>query len=130
MGAALTYARRYALFTLVGIAGEDDLDAPDLCAPRTALGIGGIGGSRDGPEADRGANPSGSATGLRFRRVAAATAAPGTGSRRERRPVSARINRLRCGTVSWASSASCNRPRAQQAGRAGRLAAKNRAHRR
>lgn len=29
MGAALTYARRYALFALVGIAGEDDLDAPD-----------------------------------------------------------------------------------------------------
>ena len=41
MGAALTYARRYALFTLVGIAGEDDLDAPDLnakveAAPRVA----------------------------------------------------------------------------------------------
>src|SRR5665213_2919704 len=34
MGAALTYARRYALFTLVGIAGEDDLDAPDLTAPK------------------------------------------------------------------------------------------------
>lgn len=33
MGAALTYARRYALFTLVGIAGEDDLDAPDVAAP-------------------------------------------------------------------------------------------------
>jgi ERF superfamily len=33
MGAALTYARRYALFTLVGIAGEDDVDAPDLVAP-------------------------------------------------------------------------------------------------
>jgi ERF superfamily len=33
MGAALTYARRYALFTLVGIAGEDDLDAPDIAAP-------------------------------------------------------------------------------------------------
>jgi ERF superfamily len=30
MGAALTYARRYALFSLVGIAGDDDLDAPDL----------------------------------------------------------------------------------------------------
>ncbi len=30
MGAALTYSRRYSLFTLVGIAGEDDLDAPDL----------------------------------------------------------------------------------------------------
>ena len=38
MGAALTYARRYALFTLVGIAGEDDLDAPgsDHPAPATA----------------------------------------------------------------------------------------------
>jgi hypothetical protein len=35
MGAALTYARRYALFTLVGIAGEDDLDAPDFVAPTT-----------------------------------------------------------------------------------------------
>jgi ERF superfamily len=35
MGAALTYARRYALFTLVGIAGEDDLDAPDLITPTT-----------------------------------------------------------------------------------------------
>jgi hypothetical protein len=33
MGAALTYARRYALFTLVGIAGEDDVDAPNLTAP-------------------------------------------------------------------------------------------------
>jgi hypothetical protein len=33
MGAALTYARRYALFTLVGIAGEDDLDATDLLPP-------------------------------------------------------------------------------------------------
>lgn len=45
MGAALTYARRYALFALVGIAGEDDLDAPDLVAappaatkPQTAPG--------------------------------------------------------------------------------------------
>ena len=38
MGAALTYARRYALFTLVGIAGEDDLDAPDIPAePAPAL---------------------------------------------------------------------------------------------
>ena len=34
MGAALTYARRYALFTLVGIAGEDDVDAPDLLPPQ------------------------------------------------------------------------------------------------
>jgi ERF superfamily len=36
MGAALTYARRYALFTIVGIAGEDDLDAPDLDAKTDA----------------------------------------------------------------------------------------------
>ena len=38
MGAALTYARRYALFTLVGIAGEDDLDAPDICMPGPVTG--------------------------------------------------------------------------------------------
>src|SRR6266699_4490656 len=44
MGAALTYARRYALFALVGIAGEDDLDAPDLnCQP--GAGAGGSPGS-------------------------------------------------------------------------------------
>jgi hypothetical protein len=39
MGAALTYARRYALFTMVGIAGEDDLDSPDM--------------ANDGPKGDR-----------------------------------------------------------------------------
>jgi hypothetical protein len=38
MGAALTYARRYGLFTLVGIAGEDDLDAPDICMPAPVAG--------------------------------------------------------------------------------------------
>src|SRR6266702_2474728 len=48
MGAALTYARRYALFTLVGIAGEDDLDAPDLCAGPDAP-------SSTGPATDAGA---------------------------------------------------------------------------
>src|SRR6266481_1276073 len=36
MGAALTYARRYALFALVGIAGEDDLDAPDILGESAA----------------------------------------------------------------------------------------------
>src|SRR5438552_6249863 len=36
MGAALTYARRYGLFPLVGVAGEDDLDAPDLDADPSA----------------------------------------------------------------------------------------------
>jgi ERF superfamily len=44
MGAALTYARRYALFTLVGIAGEDDLDAPDL----PNLGLDGSARAADG----------------------------------------------------------------------------------
>jgi hypothetical protein len=42
MGAALTYAQPYALLTLVGIAGEDDLDAPDLGAggnPDTKPGV-------------------------------------------------------------------------------------------
>jgi hypothetical protein len=38
MGAALTYARRYSLFTLVGITGEDDLDAPDLMDPDPETG--------------------------------------------------------------------------------------------
>jgi len=37
MGAALTYARRYSLFTMVGIAGEDDLDAPDLMEPNPEI---------------------------------------------------------------------------------------------
>jgi hypothetical protein len=54
MGAALTYARRYALFTLVGIAGDDDLDAPDLIAPpgRTTAQS----GSRAGQGISRGGN--------------------------------------------------------------------------
>jgi hypothetical protein len=46
MGAALTYARRYALFTLVGIAGEDDLDAPDLVGNQLSVGVG-AGGQPD-----------------------------------------------------------------------------------
>jgi hypothetical protein len=53
MGAALTYARRYALFTLVGIAGEDDLDAPDLeAAPKAGT---------DRPSGPDGKKPSGHA---------------------------------------------------------------------
>ena len=39
MGAALTYARRYALFTMVGIAGEDDLDAPDVIDDQPKGGV-------------------------------------------------------------------------------------------
>src|SRR5262245_37375521 len=33
VGVAPTYPRRYAVSALVGIAGQDDLDAPDLSAP-------------------------------------------------------------------------------------------------
>jgi hypothetical protein len=55
MGAALTYARRYALFTLVGIAGEDDLDAPDLNANGSAQFKGGNSG-RPSPVGTTGAS--------------------------------------------------------------------------
>jgi hypothetical protein len=48
MGAALTYARRYALFTLVGIAGEDDLDAPDISGPAPVTGASITGSSTGG----------------------------------------------------------------------------------
>ena len=41
MGSALTYARRYALFTLVGLAGEDDLDAPALASEAAEPSSGG-----------------------------------------------------------------------------------------
>jgi ERF superfamily len=81
MGAALTYARRYALFTLVGIAGEDDLDAPDLAVPlspqngRPASKPGSNGqmqtataktlhGPRKGPNGDRSAVLSGEASAI------------------------------------------------------------------
>jgi predicted phage-related endonuclease len=53
MGAALTYARRYALFTLVGIAGEEDVDAPDHAVP----------GSQSGPIERGRANGSGALKG-------------------------------------------------------------------
>src|SRR5215470_530995 len=67
MGAALTYARRYALLTLVGIAGEDDLDVPDLC---------------DGPSSPSGDNRSFKPTDGQSR-VAVRT--PGNGSRSDRK---------------------------------------------
>src|ERR1700730_18575782 len=54
MGAALTYARRYALFTLVGIAGEDDLDAPDLCIPPPTAPVGADVSSRAAREGNAG----------------------------------------------------------------------------
>ena len=53
MGAALTCARRYSLFSLVGIAGEDDLDAPDLGAAPKA--------GSDQPSGPNGQKPNGHA---------------------------------------------------------------------
>jgi hypothetical protein len=49
MGAALTYARRYSLFALVGVAGEDDLDAPNLARVSAAPGVTGSTGSAGRP---------------------------------------------------------------------------------
>src|SRR5215469_1243569 len=88
MGAALTYARRYALFTLVGIAGEDDLDAPDLCAPAGALGRAGTPGSAgaggsDRPAVDR--SVDGPAGGLQ---LPPRTGGPSPRSREAREPTS------------------------------------------
>src|SRR5262249_54629576 len=61
MGAALTYARRYALFTLVGIAGEDDLDAPDLCVAPPTTGVGAAEAA-----GERGARPAAMTAALRL----------------------------------------------------------------
>ena len=78
MGAALTYARRYALFTLVGIAGEDDLDARDLTAPT---------GQASGAADTKASNPNGQMNG------AQSPAIPNTPVRRRGRtiPVPAKV---------------------------------------
>jgi ERF superfamily len=55
MGAALTYARRYALFTLVGIAGEEDLDAPDLAGQPIERSGRAVNGSAPGKASGSGA---------------------------------------------------------------------------
>ena len=61
MGAALTYARRYALFALVGIAGEDDLDAPDLQNPMSEVSTQGtkVNGGQQNGGGQRSAKPEG-----------------------------------------------------------------------
>src|SRR5437016_4146874 len=56
MGAALTYARRYALFTLVGIAGDDDLDAPETRPAQDAHGNDKVGIAT--PQNDYGGTPA------------------------------------------------------------------------
>jgi ERF superfamily len=72
MGAALTYARRYALFTLVGIAGEDDADAPDLTAPAPANTLGASGRSTNG----NGSTPVGLPPGRRNGKLSAGQRKP------------------------------------------------------
>ena len=91
MGAALTYARRYALFTLVGIAGEDDLDAPDLCAGPLPAPAGG--------EVDRSSWPGGQ---LRAPGKAVQREGPG-GAKAEPSATLIRLNRRRCATSCWRS---------------------------
>jgi hypothetical protein len=75
MGAALTYARRYALFTLVGIAGEDDLDAPDLTDPAPEADRLSINSKIAGNGAQQGA-PSGSVGRSRAKKPASASLKP------------------------------------------------------
>jgi hypothetical protein len=71
MGAALSYARRYALFTLVGIAGEDDLDAPDLPAGSLQRGLLGPGiAVKTNGLAEAPLPPSASSRGIGLRRKA------------------------------------------------------------
>ena len=53
MGALLTYARRYCLFTMVGLAGEDDLDAPDFLTTNARE----IAGNGPNPETPLGGKP-------------------------------------------------------------------------
>ena len=103
MGAALTYARRYALFTLVGIAGEDDLDAPDLDAdPKPEVGLpradykiqsDGHGGLANGPHRHGEKFPAASARPVRCRRSPARDA---ESSWQARVPCADSFSPLRC----------------------------------
>ena len=96
MGAALTYARRDALFALVGIAGEDDLDAPDIAGEQPAgfaRSSDRIGGSRRARHP--GAVPIAERFGLPFRNPRPPWAAQGRpGYNRSRRPVEASSLRI------------------------------------
>jgi hypothetical protein len=87
MGAALTYARRYALFTLVGIAGEDDLDAPDLPVLQIQGGGAAANGGAKTPGQSNGQaglpswhSPGGPLTDRTRRKVGAAPAKPVLGA--------------------------------------------------
>ena len=109
MGAALTYARRYALFTLVGIAGEDDLDAPDLLPPEQQT---------SGPEKPRG---TGSLNGGQHQSTspAAARSVPRLGWLRLRRRL-AQKHRHNCAISFWANSMGLHPAMTPHFGRIGR----------
>ena len=97
MGAALTYARRYALFTLVGIAGEDDLDAPDLCATApTPSGPLSAGSSGANVRSTRAASYSWKWAGAESARAVRTPVLSVDGD-----------NRPLCGTVCWRDRESC-----------------------
>ena len=111
MGAALTYARRYALFTLVGIAGEDDLDAPDLH--------------------EAGERPPGAQQRIReFRHRGTGRPAAAALFRQRTRPRDRRsptlavsiltlTNQPPCGTACWARSGASRRPTKRRPGHVG-----------
>ena len=105
MGAALTYARRYALFTLVGIAGEDDLDAPDLCAPPPAAGSASRAGAagRQRPQRTAASLPI-PREDCSFRLAALAMAASGERANPRAPPSFPQPTQLPCATASWPRS--------------------------
>ena len=110
MGAALTYARRYSLFTLVGIAGEDDLDAPDLPTVHSDGGSSNVGHPEEDERECTGCGCC--------RRWAQEQRAPQIHKRRTIIPLSFRpTNQPRCGSDFLARLPLCNRPRTRRAGR-------------
>jgi ERF superfamily len=112
MGAALTYARRYALFTLVGIAGEDDVDAPDLCPPPpvTAAGTG------MGSVTERGPSPETRGE-LRLPPRSDGNGRTRAAVRAARTPVLSSDESAAYVTAYWARSLPWNRMRTQRTGR-------------
>jgi len=68
------YARRHALFPLVGITGEDDMDAPDLAPPSSQVRLpertSGNGTNRLNGNSHRSARPSSGRTGATVRNPA------------------------------------------------------------
>jgi hypothetical protein len=87
MGAALTYARRYGLFTLVGLAGEDDLDAPAVSPEREADGRAGTGPAGEAGSMLRGLHPPCIPRPWRGDKAALGPCIPGSpGLRRARHP--------------------------------------------